>query len=150
MAGLIFGGTAKRNKQVFLDSAEGVGNTMALVTWFLFGVAAVGTTWQNLDWRVFLYAALSLTIIRILPVFVSLIGLKLRRDTKWFLGWFGPRGLASIVFVVLVQDQSLPGSGILVTTVTWTILLSILLHGVSANSLSRRYGEKISRQGGTI
>ena len=54
------------------------------------------------------------------------------------MGWFGPRGLASIVFVVLVQDEMLPGSEILATTVTWTILLSVLLHGLSANALWRR------------
>ena len=150
VSGLIFGGTGNRNKQIFLDAAEGVGNTMALVTWFLFGVTAVGATWTNLDWRVLLYATLSLTLIRIFPVFISLLGLKLRWNTNWFLGWFGPRGLASIVFVVIVQDQSLPGSDILVTTVTWTILLSILLHGISANSLSGQYGRAISSEGGII
>jgi NhaP-type Na+/H+ or K+/H+ antiporter len=67
-----------------------------------------------------------------------------------FIGWFGPRGLASIVFVVLVQDEMLPGSTLLVTTVTWTILLSVLLHGLTANPLSRRYGARISESGGAI
>ena len=123
---------------------------MALVTWFAFGVAAVGLTWPHLDWRVIGYALSSLTVIRIVPVFISSAGLKLRWDTKLFMGWFGPRGLASIVFVVLVQDELLPGSTTLVTTVTWTILLSVLLHGLSANPLSKRYGARISENGGTV
>ena len=150
VAGLIFGGLAKQNKLAFLEAAEGIGNVMALLTWFLFGVAALGLTWQYFDWRIILYALLSLTVIRMLPVFLSLIGLKLRWSTKWFLGWFGPRGLASIVFVVLVQDKALPSSGILVTTVTWTILLSVVLHGISANPISKRYGAKIASDGGSI
>lgn len=150
VAGLVFGGTRKHNKQAFLDAAEGIGDSMALVTWFAFGVAAVGLTWPHLDWRVIGYALSSLTFIRMMPVFISSIGLNLRWDTKLFMGWFGPRGLASIVFVVLVQDEMLPGSTSLMTTVTWTILLSVLLHGLSANPLSRRYGARISENGGSI
>ena len=150
VAGMIFGTTEKRNKGRFLDAAEGVGDTMALVTWFLFGAVAVGLTWQHLDWRVFAYALSSLTVVRILPVFISAIGLGLRRDTRLFMGWFGPRGLASIVFVVLVMDETVPGSEILATTVTWTILLSVALHGLSANALARTYGARISASGGSI
>ncbi len=150
VAGLIFGSTAKKDKRLFLDAAEGIGDSMALVTWFIFGVAAVGLTWQYLDWRVFVYALLSLTVIRIIPVCIAVVGLKLRWDTRLFMGWFGPRGLASIVFVVLVQDEMLPHSGILFATVTWTILLSILLHGLTANPMSKAYGARISESGGVI
>ena len=150
VAGLIFGGFETDQKQSFLDAAEGVGNSMALVTWFVFGVAALGLTWQYLDWRILLYALLSLTVVRVLPVFVAAIGLKLRWDTRLFMGWFGPRGLASIVFVVLVQDKGLPVSGVLVPTVAATILLSVLLHGITANPLSRKYGARISGSGGEI
>ena len=121
VAGMIFGTTGKRNKERFLDAAEGVGDSMALVTWFMFGAVAVGLTWQYLDWQ-----------------------------TRLFMGWFGPRGLASIVFVVLVEDEMLPGSEILATTVTWTILLSVLLHGLSANSFSKAYGARITDRGGTV
>ncbi|MCP3860359.1 MAG: sodium:proton antiporter [Phycisphaeraceae bacterium] len=150
VAGMIFGTTEKRNKGRFLDAAEGVGDSMALVTWFMFGAVAVGLTWQHLDWRVFAYALSSLTVIRILPVFIAAIGLGLRWETRLFMGWFGPRGLASIVFVVLVTDETLPGSEVLATTVTWTILLSVILHGWSANSLSRAYGARIAASGGTV
>jgi NhaP-type Na+/H+ or K+/H+ antiporter len=145
VAGLIFGGFETAHKESFLDAAEGIGNSMALITWFVFGVAALGLTWQHLDWRIFLYALLSLTVVRILPVFISVIGMKLRWDTRLFLGWFGPRGLASIVFVVLVQDKELSGAEILLPTVGTTILLSVLLHGLTANPLSRKYGARIAK-----
>ena len=150
VGGLLFGGMAKRDKQQFLDAAEGIGDALALVTWFVFGAAAIGLTWHQLNWQIFAYALLCLTLVRIIPVFICLFGTKLKFETKLFIGWFGPRGLASIVFIVLVQDKSLPGSGILVTTVTWTILLSVLLHGLSANPLSRFYGKRIDQAGGKI
>ena len=150
VGGLLFGGMAKRDKQQFLDAAEGIGDALALVTWFVFGAAAIGLTWHQLTWQIFAYALLCLTLVRIIPVFICLFGTKLKFETKLFIGWFGPRGLASIVFIVLVQDKSLPGSGILVTTVTWTILLSVLLHGLSANPLSRFYGTRIDQAGGKI
>ena len=150
VGGLIFGGLAKRHKKAYLDAAEGNGDFMALVTWFVFGAAAIGLTLQFLDWRVFVYALLSLTIVRIVPVFLCVSGLKLQFDTKLFMGWFGPRGLASIVFVVMVLADKLPGSEILLTTVTWTILLSIALHGITANPVAAVYGARVKQRGGTI
>ena len=150
VGGLVFGGLAKQHKQQHLDAAEGIGDAMALVTWFVFGAAAIGLTWQFLDWRVIVYALLSLSIVRILPVFLCVFGLKLQFDTKLFMGWFGPRGLASIVFIVMVLGKDLPGSNILLTTVTWTILLSIVLHGITANRLSAVYGAKAEQRGGGI
>jgi NhaP-type Na+/H+ or K+/H+ antiporter len=150
VGGLIFGGLAKQHKKEYLDAAEGIGDFMALVTWFAFGAAAIGLTWQYLDWRVGVYALLSLTVVRILPVFLCVFRLKLQFDTTLFMGWFGPRGLASIVFVVMVLAAKLPGSNILLTTVTWTILLSITLHGITANPLAAVYGAKAEQRGGTI
>jgi NhaP-type Na+/H+ or K+/H+ antiporter len=144
VGGLLFGGLAKNHKGKYLDAAEGIGDLMMLMTWFLFGAAAIGLTWQFLDWRVVVYALLSLTIIRILPVFLCVFGLKLQFDTKVFVGWFGPRGLASIVFIVMVLAENLPGSNILLTTVTWTILLSVVLHGITANPLAKLYGSRIT------
>ena len=150
VGGLIFGGLAKQHKKEYLDAAEGIGDFMALVTWFAFGAAAIGLTWQFLDWRVGVYALLSLTVVRILPVFLCVFRLKLQFDTTLFMGWFGPRGLASIVFVVMVLAAKLPGSNILLTTVTWTILLSITLHGITANPLAAVYGAKAEQRGGKI
>ncbi len=133
--GLLFGGIAKKHKEGFLLAAEGTGDTLALITWVIFGSAVVGQAIGHFSWQVVLYAVLSLSIVRILPVFLSLAGMKLRTDEKLFMGWFGPRGLASIVFAVIVLDGHLPGGGTITITVVCTIVLSIVGHGLSANPL---------------
>ena len=89
-------------------------------------------------------------MIRIIPVFIAAVGLGLRWETRLFMGWVGPRGLASIVFVVLVTDETLPGSDVLATTVTWTILLSVVLHGLSDSSLSKTYAARIAASRGDV
>ena len=149
VAGLFFGALAKRHKQQYLEAAEGIGDLLALVTWFVCGAAAIGLTWEFLDWRVFAYALASLTIVRMLPVFLSVVGMQLRWDTTAFIGWFGPRGLASIVFAVMVRSENLPHSDLLLATVTWTILMSVLLHGVTANPLAGIYGKRVCAEVGT-
>ena len=133
--GLLFGGIAKSHKQALLLSAEGTGDTLALITWVVFGAAVVGQAIGHLSWEAVLYALLSLTVVRMLPVFLVLAGMNLRADEKLFMGWFGPRGLASIVFAVIVMDKHLPGGGIIAITVVCTIVLSIVAHGLSANPL---------------
>ena len=94
------------------------------------------------DGRTILYAVLSLTVIRMLPVFLCVLGLRVSTDAKLFLGWFGPRGLASIVFLVIVAQSGLPGHRTLVGTVVVTVILSILAHGLSAGPLSARFGAR--------
>ena len=92
---------------------------------------------------------MSLTLIRMLPVFFSLAGLRVNTEGKLFIGWFGPRGLASIVFAVIVLNANLPNSGVLAMTVVCTVILSIILHGISANPWAKGYGERSRRaQGG--
>ena len=92
-----------------------------------------------MSWEILLYAVLSLTVIRVVPIFVSLTGLGLDWQTKLFLGWFGPRGLASIVFVIIFVQASLPGVEVIVMTVSVTVVLSVFAHGVSANPLAKIY-----------
>jgi NhaP-type Na+/H+ or K+/H+ antiporter len=82
---------------------------------------------------VVVYALLSLTIVRILPVFLSLLGTRLPTADRLFVGWFGPRGLASVVFAIIILDAGVPGMETLGVTIVVTILLSVVLHGVSAN-----------------
>ena len=89
---------------------------------------------------IILYSILSLTIVRILPVFLCLFDISLDIESKLFMGWFGPRGLASIVFAVIVLNSNLPSGNILTTTVTCTVLLSIIAHGLTANPWANRYG----------
>ena len=150
VGGLVFGGLCKKHKQEYLDAAEGGGDVMAMLTWFVSGAAAIGLSWEFLNWKIFVYAVLSLTLVRMLPVYLCLSGMKQSSDTKLFIGWFGPRGLASIVFVIIVLDENLPGRNILLPTVTWTILLSIVLHGLTANPLAQWYGARVQQRGGKI
>ena len=144
--GLLFGILAKQHREEFLRSAEGTGDTMALITWVIFGAAVVSKAIGNFSWVIVLYAILSLTLIRMSPVFFSLSGLRVNTEGKLFIGWFGPRGLASIVFAVIVLNANLPNGGVLAMTVVCTVILSIILHGLSANPWAGGYGER-SRRG---
>jgi NhaP-type Na+/H+ or K+/H+ antiporter len=133
--GLLFGALATDHKPKLLFAAEGTGDTMALITWVVFGAIVVGQSVGSFSWEVVLYALLSLTLVRMLPVFLVLAGLKLQSNEKLFMGWFGPRGLASIVFAVIVLNEHLPGGGTIAMTVVCTIALSVIAHGLSANPL---------------
>ena len=93
VGGLVFGGLVKQHKEEVLNGAEGAGNVFSLLTWFTFGAVVVGKGFQHVSWEVIAYALLSLTVIRILPVVLCLIGVPAKLDTKLFIGWFGPRGL---------------------------------------------------------
>lgn len=139
--GLTFGAFTRTHKHAVLQGAEDMGEVMSLVTWVIFGAAIIGQhPGSLLEWPVLLYATLSLTVVRMLPVFLSLTGMSARSDEKLFVGWFGPRGLASVVFAVIVFDAKLPGGDTLVATVVATVVLSILAHGLSANPLARIFG----------
>ena len=133
--GLLFGAMAKDHKHGLLLAAEGTGDTFSLLTWVVFGAGVVPLAFDHFNWKVLLYALLSLTVIRMLPVFLALRGRGLRTDEKLFAGWFGPRGLASVVFAVIVFNKDLPGGNIIVITAVYTVMLSVLLHGLSANPL---------------
>jgi len=146
--GLLFGVLAKDHRKYFLRAAEGTGDTMALITWVIFGSAVVGHAIGHFNWVMLLYAILSLTLIRVLPVFFVLAGLKVSTEAKLFMGWFGPRGLASIVFAIIVVNANIPNSGPIATTVVCTIILSIIAHGVSANPWARGLGERSQRAHG--
>ena len=146
--GLLFGGLVKRHKHKLLLAAEGTGDTLALITWVVFGAAVVGQSVESFSWEVVLYAVLSLTLIRMLPVFLVLTGMRMQASEKLFMGWFGPRGLASIVFAVIVLNEHLPGGGTIAMTAVCTILLSVVAHGVSANPLVAALTARIKRSDG--
>jgi NhaP-type Na+/H+ or K+/H+ antiporter len=129
-------------KEEYLLASDGTGDVLALVTWVIFGSAIVGQAAGNFSWTILLYAVLSLTVIRMLPVFLCLAGSAIDTEGKLFVGWFGPRGLASIVFVVMVVNSGLPGSGTLAMTVVCTIMLSIIAHGVTANPWVKSYAKR--------
>lgn len=146
VGGMLFGWlVSKENKHRLLLPAEGIGDTFSLITWVLFGAVVVGHTIGSLTWQVLVYSVLSLTLIRMVPVFLVLAGMKLRTDEKLFMGWFGPRGLASIVFAVIVLNKNLPGGDTISQTVVCTIVLSVVAHGISATPLVALLGKKVKR-----
>lgn len=144
--GLLFGAIAKEHKSKLLLAAEGTGDTLGLITWVVFGAAVVGQSIDAFSWQVVFYSVLSLTVVRILPVYLVLNGMNLRTDEKLFMGWFGPRGLASIVFAVMVLNANLPGGDTIAMTVVCTILLSVIFHGISANPLVAALGARTGRR----
>jgi len=142
--GLLFGYLAKNATHKLVLAAEGTGETLALVTWMLFGAMVIGPALKLFSWEVVVYALLSLTVIRIVPIFLSLAGTGESVSSRLFLGWFGPRGLASIVFAIIVINAEVPGGEFLALIVICTVLLSLIAHGISANPLAKWLGHKES------
>jgi NhaP-type Na+/H+ or K+/H+ antiporter len=140
--GLLFGYKAKEDTHKLVLAAEGVGETLALMTWLLFGATVIGQSVKYFTWEMLVYALLSLTVIRMLPVYLSLAGTGESTASKLFLGWFGPRGLASIVFAIIVVDKDVPGAKFLAMVVVLTVFFSLVAHGISANPLARLLGQK--------
>jgi NhaP-type Na+/H+ or K+/H+ antiporter len=116
------------------------GELLNAVTFIVFGAAILGPALDDLGWEILVYALLSLTAVRMLPVALALLGTGARRPTVAFVGWFGPRGLATIVFaVILIDESSLPHERTLLLAVVATIGISVFAHGLTARPLTNRY-----------
>lgn len=142
VGGLLLSALGARDKRELLRGAEHMGEALALLTWVLFGGIVVARMIGQVTWPALLYAVLSLTVIRMLPVFLCLIGTRMSTAEKLIVGWFGPRGLATIVFAVLVFDEKLPGNDTIILAAGWTVLLSVIAHGVTANPLVNRMAQR--------
>lgn len=127
-----------------LDFAEREGQLLSLVVFFVFGTAAIGYL-EPVDFGIVVFALLTLTLVRMGPVAIALTGSGLSRASVSFIGWFGPRGLASIILllVVIAEEPDLPALDVAIAATTVTVLLSVFLHGVSAGPLSILYGRKV-------
>ncbi len=134
VAGLVLGNTAsERLCECLYDFAEAEGQLLTLLVFLVFGLTMVPGAVDHLGWRTLLYAVLSLTVVRLLPVATSLVGARLSRPTVLFLGWFGPRGIASILFgLLVVRDSALAAREEIFEVVLLTVLLSVVAHGVTA------------------
>lgn len=116
------------------------GELLNAVTFIVFGAIILGPALDDVTWQLALYAALSLTLVRMVPVALALLGTGARTPTVAFLGWFGPRGLASIVFaIILLDDADLPHLQTLLLAITVTIAVSVYAHGLTAGPLTERY-----------
>jgi sodium/hydrogen antiporter len=150
VTGLVFGMVWRRTVPAAAASTTGpesvvglseeLGNLLAALSFFVFGAVLLGPALSAIDWRTALYAVLSLTLVRMLPVAAALAGSRFRLPTVLYVGWFGPRGLASIVFALLLLHDGPSGADLLVDVVSLTVGLSVLLHGATAAWAARAYG----------
>ena len=140
VGGAVFGGLRREvggEVTLFLEEAGGL---LGAATFILFGAVMLVPVLDDLSAEVVLYALLSLTLVRLVPVGLAMLGSGAGRPTVAFLGWFGPRGLASIVFaVILVEDAHLTNESVLMNAIFLTVALSVLLHGLTATPLAGRY-----------
>ena len=140
VAGMTFRLALKRDPGDINEFSEHVGNVLNGVTFVFFGAILLGPALGELSWELALYAVLSLTLVRMLPVAIAMLGSRARAPTLGFLGWFGPRGLASIVFaVIVVEESNLPHEHLIVLAIYLTVGLSVFAHGLTAAPLADRY-----------
>lgn len=143
IGGLALGYVVKDAGKILMDFSETEGQLLNLTVFFLLGIVVLPLI-LNVTWQILLYAILSLTVIRMLPVAISLIGTKLGLGSVLFIGWFGPRGLASIVLALLALEELkvFPGDSTFITVVFITVLLSVFAHGLTASPLSNIYAKR--------
>ena len=138
--GMVFGRLLRGTAHEVVNFLEGAGAVLGALTFVVFGAVFLGPALAHFTGAIVVYAVLSLTLVRMVPVALALVGSNARRQTVGFLGWFGPRGLASIVFAVLLEEESsLPHEQTILLTVIATVGLSVLAHGVTAAPLAERY-----------
>ena len=145
VGGLAFRAIGGQRGERLVPFVEEAGGLVSLLVWLAFGAIAVVPALQSLDWQTVVYAVLSLTVIRMAPVALSLVGSGLGRAAVAFVGWFGPRGLASVVFALIaLEDLGQSAAEPAVAVIAVTVLLSVLVHGATADPLARRYGPRLA------
>lgn len=146
-AGLAFGHVARDHCKGVQDFSEDEGELLSAITFVIFGAVLAGPVLGSLTWQVAAYATLSLTVVRMVPVAVSMIGSGTFFETRLFLGWFGPRGLASILFALLVVEDLETAAGRTIFAVAvWTVLLSVFVHGVTALPWAGRLSARLNAE----
>jgi NhaP-type Na+/H+ or K+/H+ antiporter len=138
VGGLLFGYMAGERTHKLVMAAEGMAELLAMFTWIVFSSVYMGMYWSTMTWDVLLYSLLSLTVIRMVPMVIALTGTGEKLETKLFLAWFGPRGLATIVFAVIVATSNVPSESIILHVVVCTITLCVIAHGVTAHAWAER------------
>jgi NhaP-type Na+/H+ or K+/H+ antiporter len=138
---VVFGGLLGRDPAEENRLVDELGNALNGVTFLIFGAILLGPALLDLSWDLVLYAVLSLTVVRMLPVTIAMAGTRARPATLAFMGWFGPRGLASIVFaLIILEEANLPHEHTILMAIYLTVGLSVLLHGITAAPFAERYG----------
>ena len=146
VAGAVFRAAYRHDPEELNRLGEQIGGILNGITFVLFGAILLGPALALLTWELALYAVLSLTLVRMVPVAIAMLGSGARPATVGFLGWFDPRGLASIVFAVIVIDESrLPNESLLTVAIYLTVGLSVFAHGLTAAPLADRYARWFAR-----
>ncbi|MBW8172238.1 cation:proton antiporter [Ornithinimicrobium sp. Arc0846-15] len=146
VAGLAFARVAPKECQDVQDFTEDEAELLTTITFLIFGAIIAGPRIENLTWEIALYGVLSLTVVRIVPVVISMIGSGTRYETRVFFGWFGPRGLASILFALIVfEDMHNPTGELVMDIAVWTVLFSVFAHGLTASPWAGRLGRKLEK-----
>lgn len=148
IGGMVFGNRLTHACTFLFEFMETEGQLLMLITFLIFGAVMLPHALEHAGVEHLVYALLSLTVIRMLPVLVSLIASGVRLPTQLFLGWFGPRGLASVLFLLLILDEfELPQRDEIFTVTVLTVALSALLHGISAAPLAGAYARLAAGMG---
>jgi len=148
VSGMTFGDTVRHPCTFLFEFMETEGQLLMLITFFVFGAALLPEGLTYVGPATVVYALLSLTIVRMLPIALSLVGTGVRLPTRLFLGWFGPRGLASILFVLLILEEAeITHHGELLSVTVFTVAVSVLLHGLTSAPLAGWYGRLASQMG---
>ena len=146
IGGMVFGNSVRHPCTFLFEFMATEGELLVLITFLVLGAVMLPDALQHLNWTWVLYATLSLTLVRMIPIGLSLLGTGIRLPSYLFLGWFGPRGLASILFVLLIlEDAELVHGHELLSVTIITVVLSALLHGITAAPLAKAYG-KMTRE----
>jgi NhaP-type Na+/H+ or K+/H+ antiporter len=140
VGGLAAGRVAAGSDERIFEFTEEQGQLLSLAVFFIFGVAAIPFL-GDAGLGIVAYAMLSLTLVRMIPVAVAVAGMGFDRASTAFMGWFGPRGLASIILALVVAEEEpeLPALEVILATMTVTVLASVVLHGLTAVPLVRAY-----------
>jgi len=147
VAGIVFGAVGHRVRDAAEPlPAQDLGALLNALTFVVFGAAFMKPLVERATWHDALYALLSLTVVRMVPVAIATLGTRSSPATVAYLGWFGPRGLASIVFAVLVVEADIPHATTIVDATALTVTASILLHGLTAGPLTERYARRLRRR----
>jgi sodium/hydrogen antiporter len=146
VGGLAAGKVGALAGERIFEFTEEQGQLLGLAVFFMFGTVAIAFL-DAADLGIVLYGLLSLTLVRMVPVALSVAGMGFRPSTVAFMGWFGPRGLASIILALVVVDEEpeLPALGLILAAMTVTVLASVVLHGLSAAPLVRSYAREVER-----
>ncbi len=145
LAGMASGAMGRRIEEEEIILTEAEGSILSLAVFFIFGITAA-TNLPSIGLSEVVYAVLSLTIIRMVPVVISMIGTGLHRETVLFMGWFGPRGLASVVLLLIALEEArgIPGIETIGLVVITTVLISIFAHGISAGPAGEWYSRIVA------